>query len=65
MKKKKSARPSRQAKPKIYHIYGVFDYKTNTLMSVSLKQEEVELEYDLEGYDEERYDIISFEVTMT
>jgi hypothetical protein len=65
MKKKKTTRPSRRAKSKSYHIYGIFDYKTNTLLSVSLNQEEIELEYDLEGYDEERFDIIGFEVALS
>lgn len=62
--KKKNRLPSRQAKAKVYNIYGIFDYKRNTLLYVNLSQEEVELEYDIEGYDEEHYDIISFEVMM-
>jgi hypothetical protein len=62
--KKKKAQPSRRIKGKTSNIYGIFDYKTNTLLSVNLSQEEIELEYDLEGYDEERYDIINFKVMM-
>lgn len=47
-----------------YRIYGIFDFKTKTLVYIHLDSEQVELEFDLEGYDEERYDVVSFDLAL-
>ena len=45
-------------------IYGIFDLKKKKILMVHLKLQEVELEYDLENYDTDRYKIISFLVNL-
>lgn len=50
--------------PKKYRIYGIFDFDLNRLIYVNLDIEKVIFEFDLEGYDSEKYDIISFDVIL-
>lgn len=47
-----------------YRIYGVFDFLEKKLINVSIDQEYLELEYDLAGYDEERFKVVSFDVFL-
>lgn len=41
------------------NIYGIWDKKTKTIIFVALKEEDVELEYDMEGYSEDSHLIVS------
>ena len=50
--------------PKKYKIYGIFDFNSNKLVYVDLDIGQVMFEFDLEGYDVEQYDIISFGVVL-
>lgn len=47
-----------------YKIYGIFDFKEKSLVYVHMDLEQVELEFDLTGYDSERYDVVSFDVCL-
>lgn len=49
-------------KPKKYRIYGIFDFQKQKLLYINLDPEMVDLEFKLSGYDEERYDIVEFDV---
>jgi len=46
-------------KPEVYLIHGIFDFKNKKLIYVSLDEEEVELKYELEDYNDEDYDTIT------
>lgn len=47
-----------------YRIYGIYDFITDKLIHVGLDLDSVLFEYDIEDYDEERYDIVSFDVLL-
>ena len=49
--------------PEVYLIYGIFDFKNKKLIYVSLDEEEVELKFELEDYDED-YDIITVSIMV-
>lgn len=51
-------------KPKDYRIYGIFDFETKSLVYVHLNEDQVDLEYELSGYDDSRYDIVEFDVRL-
>jgi len=51
-------------KPRDYRIYGIFDFQKKQLIYIHLDEEQVELEFELSGYDEERYDIVEFNVRL-
>ena len=51
-------------KPKKYRIYGIFDFQTKKLLYINLDAEMVDLEFKLSGYDEDRYDIVEFDVLL-
>lgn len=50
--------------PKQYLIYGIFDFQEKALIFVDLDYDKTELEFDLEDYDPERYDIVEFQVML-
>lgn len=50
--------------PKKYIIYGIFDFNTQSLISVGLDLDEIVFDFELEGYDEDKFDVISFEVVV-
>lgn len=50
-------------RPKVYQIYGIFNFKTKELVFISLDEEEVELKFDLEDYNDD-YDIVKFPVAI-
>jgi hypothetical protein len=52
-------------KPRTYKIYGIFNFITDDLIYVNLDMEKTTLEFELEGYDSEQYDIISFDVVVS
>jgi hypothetical protein len=65
----KSKKPSKKEilkalKPSTYKIYGIYDFQEKRLVYVHLDEEQVELEFDLEDYDGERFDVVSFEVCL-
>jgi hypothetical protein len=49
--------------PKTYQIYGIFNFKTEKLIYVSLDYDEVELQFELEDCSEDS-DIICFMVIL-
>ena len=51
-------------KLKRYRIYGIFDFQNDLLIYVGLDLDGVQFEYDIEDYDEERFDIVSFDVLL-
>ena len=50
-------------KPKVYQIYGIFNFKTDELIYVSLDYDEVELQFEMDDYGEDA-DIICFTVMV-
>lgn len=52
-------------KAKVYQIYGIFDFKKMKLVYVNIDYEKTEMEFDLELYDDERYDIVTFSVAIS
>lgn len=64
MSSKSSNKLVKQIKEKTHRIYGIFDFKLKTLVSVDLDQESIELKYDLQNYDESRFKIVTFEVML-
>lgn len=52
-------------KMKRYRIYGIFDFVLERLIYVSLDKESAMIEYDIEDYNEERFDVVSFDVMLT
>lgn len=61
--KRQKRQALKKLQPRIYKIYGIFNFKTKELVSVGLSQEEIELRFDLEDYDE-NYDVVSFDVAI-
>jgi hypothetical protein len=51
-------------KPKDYLIYGIFDFEKKTLVYVHMDEEQVELEFALSNYDEDRFDIVEFQIRL-
>ena len=51
-------------KPKSYRIYGIFDFETNELLHVDMKPDMVMLLLELDYPDDERYDMVEFEVIL-
>ncbi len=51
-------------KPKQYRIYGIFSFETKELVFVHMNMEKVTFEFDLEGYNESKFGIISFDVWL-
>ena len=49
----------KKLRPKLYQIYGIFDFKTKELIYVSLDYDEVELQFEMDDYGEDA-DIICF-----
>ena len=49
----------KKLQPEVYLIHGIFDFKNKKLIYVSLDEEEVELKYELEDYNDEDYDTIT------
>jgi len=54
----------KKLRPSVYLIYGIFDFKNEKLIYVSLDQEEVELKFELEDYSDEDYDIITVKIMV-
>ena len=52
-------------KPRKYRIYGIFNFVERKLVYVDLDMDKVVFEFDLEGYDEENFGIVSFFVMLT
>ena len=65
MRKKSKTDLLAELPPKEYTIYGIFDFNTQSLISVGLDLDKVVFEFELEGYDEEKFDVISFEVVVS
>ena len=50
--------------PKVYLIYGIFNFKSGELIYVDLDLDKITFEFDLEGYDTNEFDIVSFKVLI-
>jgi len=50
--------------PTVYVIHGIFDFKNKQLVYVSLDEEEVELKFEVEGYDPDQYDFIAVKIML-
>lgn len=64
MAKKSKKELLAKVKPKDYQIYGIFDFEKKQLIYVHLDEEQAELEFELSGYDHERYDIVEFTICL-
>ena len=64
MSKKTKKGQLEKLKPKRYRIYGIFNFKTNKLIQVSMDIESVDLDFDISDYDTEVFDIVSFDVLL-
>ena len=64
MSKKSKSEALSKIHPKRYTIYGIFDFKAKELIHVGLDVDKVVFEFELEGYDEENFDVISFDVVV-
>jgi hypothetical protein len=65
MSKKTKKAALSKVSPKKYIIYGIFDFDTQSLISVGLDLDKIVFEFELEGYDEEKFDVISFKVVVS
>lgn len=65
MKKKNKKNKLDKLTPDKYRIYGIFNFKTNKLVYVNMELEQAELEFDLEDYNPEQFDIVSFDIILT
>lgn len=62
--KNKKEKRLKKLKPKRYRIYGIFDFISKTLIQVDLDLEKLTFEYELTGYDPNKYDIVSFDIIV-
>jgi hypothetical protein len=46
-------------------LYGIYCNKKRTLIKVSLDYSDIEMEFDLEEYNEEEYTIVQFYIVVT
>lgn len=51
-------------KPRDYHIYGIFDFKKKRLVYIHLDREQVDLEFELSGYNPSQFDVVEFTVRL-
>jgi len=63
--KKKKKTILKKLQPEVYQIYGIFDFKNRKLIYVSLNEEDVELNFEMEGYDTNDYDIIAVGIMVS
>ncbi len=64
MPSKNQSKLLKKIKGQTHSIYGIFDFKLGILISVNIDQESLELEYDLQNYNEDRFKIVTFEVIL-
>lgn len=62
-KQEEKQKALKKLQPKVYRIYGIFNFKTKKLVCVSLDQDELELKFEIENYNDD-YDIVSFDVAL-
>lgn len=61
-KKKKHRTKSAHNK---YQIYGIFNREENKIVYVDLDMDNVLFEFELEGYNSETHDVISFGISLS
>lgn len=49
---------------KRYRIYGIFNFETEEMIYVTLSLDDAAFQFDLEGYDEAKFGVISFDVMV-
>ena len=54
----------KKLKLKKYKIYGIFDFKADKLVYVTMDADNAEMELELGDYDPENYDIVCFEICL-
>ena len=54
----------KKIKTKQYRIYGIFNFEKEEIVFVHMDMDKITFEFDLEGYDENRFGIISFDVLL-
>lgn len=64
MSRKSKKKALEKIKPKDYLVYGIFDFQKKELIYIHLDEEQVELEFELSDYDQERYDIVEFHIRL-
>ena len=60
----KKAKRLKELKPKVYQIFGIFNFETDELVSVNMDMDKLIFEFSLAGYDEDTYDIVAFNVLV-
>ena len=50
-------------KLKVHHIYGIFDFEQNKLISVNVDLEPIEMEFDV-GNHSEKVQLVEFDVIL-
>ena len=51
-------------RPTKYRIYGIFDFNSNKLVYVNMDAEQTEMEFEIGDYDDNQFDIVSFDVLL-
>lgn len=64
MSKQQKKQQLQKLKPRKYRIYGIFNFKDRKIVYVDLDLDKIEFEFDLEGYDPETHDIVSFDIML-
>ena len=65
MNKKKKKLNLKSLKSKKYRIYGIYNFETDKMIFVTMDMDDAMFEFELNGYDPEVYDIVSFQVLLT
>lgn len=63
-KKTKKSKPLQDLELTSYCIYGIIDRHTNKLVYVSLDQNSAEDELDFGEYDQDDFDLVSFNIML-
>ena len=51
-------------KPKKYRIYGIFNFKTNRMVYISMDSEMVDFEFDMNNYNSTDFDVVEFDILI-
>ena len=61
---KKKRKQLKKLQPNAYRIYGILNLKSEKLIYVNLDLGEVTFKFDLDGYDDCEFAVISFKVVV-
>ena len=48
----------------ILRVYGIWNFKETKLVFIALTYDETELMFDIEGYEEDQYGIVHFDIAI-